>query len=368
MPKMKISIPAVGIDLGHANVKVAFGAVGRPHQLVFPALAVHINTRDGAMSFDGSMRADGVEVIVDGQRYFVGKDASRYADTLSGRPSQERYVHTQEYEALMLGAIAHVLAIKNISAGSEVQIQCVGLGLPLSTYLDEQETLKQRWKGAFTVPVQGGCAAVEVQEVSVMPQPVGALFAFAEQSGDEALVEEINRHPTLILDVGGGTFDFLTTAGGVMLNPKRSGATSHGMTRCAEAVARDFGGAKASAWQTNPNVMNEIDGAISRGHDISLPGQSIARADYLRSVLTVVDAGLTSAEKRIQTFDDIWLILCVGGGGRLYADRFAKRFSDVRATIRCDEQPLFTNVKGFHIHANRKAESLARARCERVAA
>lgn len=352
-------IKAVGIDLGHANVKIAYSIDKETRIASFPAHAAPLSAGK-VQHFAEAIRPEGVEVTVDGIAYFVGPGALAFAKGVANKPAQDRYTRSREYQALMLGALSHVLTGAGVAPGSQAVVSCLCLGLPLTTYFTERAYLQETWSGALDVPVGNGRVEVEVLEVAVLAQPQGALLNYvtrlpAERAG------EINDVRALVLDVGGGTLDYLTTSGGVVINSERSGACSHAMTACAAEVARRFGADRAQHWLTNPNVMADIDRAIRRGAAVQLLNTTIEASQYLPVVEGVVDAGIAAALTAVGEYGDIGLILCVGGGGSIYARRLETRVPAWRGAVRVEDQPMFTNVRGFHALASHKAASRTRA-------
>lgn len=365
---MPIRIPAIGIDLGHGNVKVAYPASNAVRTLVFPAVAANLGGRE-LREFDDTARSDGVKIDVDGRTYFVGPDAARRQKGIATKISQEGYCHTSQYQALMLGAIALAAAACGAREGGEVEILCLGLGLPLTTYWTERAGLEQAWKGWFEVPLGASTVRVHVRETTVLAQPVGGLIKYADgalsgksASETEALLSQFNTMHSLVLDAGGGTLDYLVAEGGVRLNPERSGANVNAMEACARAVAERCAGDSLEKWLGNQKVLSRIGESISKKQSFEAnPVGVVPLEKYWPAVESIVDQGLDEALNKVGDLSDIQLVLVVGGGGRVFSERFKKRKPEMAHRVQEMGDPLFTNVLGFYAKANLKAESLARS-------
>lgn len=364
---MSIHIRAVGIDLGHGNVKIAYPAANGTRTMVFPAIAPVLAT--GVAREMNDAKADGVQVNLGRLAYFVGPGADNFLEATDPGFAQDHYSHTPQYRALMLGSIAIVAKACGAKEGDEVQILCLGLGLPLTTFWAERAELAKAWKGAFDVPMGSGYARVHVHETTVIAQPVGALLHYADtvtagklDADAENFLKRLNRMHTLVLDAGGGTLDYLVTMGGVRTNSQRSGANVNAMDKCARAVANKFAGNKLENWLSNPFILRDIRAAISSKEPIEVAeGEPIPVEDYLPVVDATIDRGLSEAYNKIGDMSDIKLVLAVGGGGRYYAERFKVRFPQKAQAVQVLGDPLFTNVLGFHARANLLADSLERS-------
>jgi PRTRC genetic system protein D len=352
-------IPALGIDLGHANVKICWFGQDTEHVEAFPAAPAILSTGRVRELSDGP-RADGSVVKVNGVAYFVGPDAEVYMQGTAQKAAQQGYAQSTVYKALMLGALGRAMAKLGVQPGDEADLYCLGLGLPLTTYFSQRESLRSEWLGRISVPVGGGTATVKVHEAIVLAQPVGALIARAVTLGASAALE-LSETNSLVLDAGGGTLDYLTTARGVKINSERSGAVPEGMDACTVAVAKAFGGDDAEDWQANPHTLRIINSAIARAAPIRLGGVVVESKEYLPVVQGVVRGGVDAALKRIGSTSDIGLVLVVGGGGEIYAEEFRARVPRLATAVHVEQKPLFTNVRGFYYQAKRKADSLMRS-------
>jgi plasmid segregation protein ParM len=366
-----LCIPAVGIDLGHGNVKIAHAASSKApvSVMAFHAIAAPLATGSVRHYEGGGAQSGGVVIEVDNLAFLVGPAALGQLKSNAPKSAQDGYSRSREYRALMLGALSFVLQRSGAKDGQDVDIMCLSLGLPLTTYYAERGSLRTAWIGDFAVPVENGTARLKICDVSVHAQPLGALLLHAEQSlaiedkeERQRAVDALNEMHTLVLDVGGGTLDYITTAGGVKINGERSGANTNAMDKCTRAVAQRYAGARLANWLENPHILSRISEGIAKGGTLNLPGgQRVERHEYWQLVEELARNGLDEALNQVGDIFDIELVLLVGGGGSIYAEEFKARFPDMKERVRVERDPLYTNVRGFHIVAGRKARSLMRS-------
>lgn len=357
---MKRQITALSIDLGHANVKLAYPSAKGVSTKIFPALAPTVDSGEDSL-VEGAARADGVQVTVDGLTYFIGPGAAAHLRSTESKVSQHGYTKTAEYQALMLGALSLAIQGCGYTAGQSVEVGCLGLGLPLTTYTEERAPLIKKWKDAFDVPVTGGTVRVCVLEIALCPQPVGALVEYAATTSS---IDAINNTNALVLDAGGGTLDYLVTAGGLIVNNPRSGANMNSIDLCVRAVAQKI--VKGNAVQgllSNPYNLQRISAAITQRKPIRLPilTEDVQVEDYWPAVETIINRGLDEVENKVGDPGDIGLVLAVGGGGAFFAERCKERVPHFRDKVVLLGDPLYTNVLGFYRLAERKGASLLSA-------
>lgn len=363
----QFTIPAAAIDLGHGNVKLAFMKGEKAQLQNFPSLAPSLSGGK-LVTYEAAPAPDGIVVRVEGVPRFVGPEATRYLSAMNDRAAQEGYIRSPEYQSLMLGALHYILKGCGACDSGNVEILCLGLGLPLTTYSAQREFLKQQWVGQHTVPVGNASSVnVHVRDVVVLAQPVGALMRYATTQPDSEyqLVADQNY---LVIDVGGGTLDFLTTAGGARINQERSGSHPEAMRAVAIEVVRKMGGSRhADELLKNEYVLEKVESAIYRRKPIALAGQVIDCDAYLPVVNAVVDRGIGVILSAVKSMHDIWRVLFVGGGARLYAERFGVRSEELARRIHVEADPIYSNVLGFLARAEMRVEDLRAATMQEAA-
>lgn len=343
------------VDVGYFNVKYTLGrkqvdeswpiATG-----IFPAMAPRLATNTPRESF-GSAKLDGFVVEVDGVHYFVGRDFSFTSTGIEPRPIAEGYCTTAKYLAQLRGALQYMA--QDASAGSEVVIRHLVVALPLNTFGKYRTVLEKRIEGEHLLPMAGGSTRrITVERVSVIVQPHGALLNFGAAS--RGLMEGW----TLVIDPGGGTLDWYV-ASKDRPNWPRSGAYPKAMLACAYAVADKI----EPAWRDQHEIISRIDEALREGRQCFKVGpREYALAEYQSTIDAVIEESVEKMFAKVGPVDDIGQILITGGGATVYHRYLCEKRPELKAMMRIDADPVFSNVRGFHIFGEMRQQSAGVAR------
>lgn len=339
---------ARAVDLGYSKVKMTLGRApqsGDIQATSFPAIAPVLKS-GFARQMSGAQQPEGCVVAVGGVSYFVGPGALQRGSGSEARIVGEDYSASDKYLALFRGSL-HGIA-QHAGAASHLVIRHLVLGLPLTTYFDAFERLSERATGNHQMGGADQQLTVTIERVRVIVQPQGALIHFGYRNGGKPL-----DGLTLVVDPGGGTLDWYLADGKIPLW-ERSGAYPKSMIACACAVADRIN----PKWRQQPAIMERIDEAIRLGKDrFTVQGEHFALADYRPAVDQVLDESLDQMFSTMGSLDDVDHILLVGGGASLFRDRLSRRQPRLKRIIRMDDDPVYSNVRGFHIVA--EADSAA---------
>jgi len=319
-----------GLDVGYSNLKAVVGSPGeRPQVFCRPAGAApreHLGER-----FDGRSPADAVEVDIDGSVWVAGIEPMRLENWQ--RPLHEGYIDTATYRALVLAALG---------LAKQPVIDCLVTGLPVGqTYEGKRrEQLQRALVGRH--PTQDG--SVEIGEVKVIPQPVGA-FVDALFTADSSAVERMEAGTVLVLDAGYYSIDWALIVAGE-LRRGSSGTSLEAMSvlleRAAKALAGTYGG--------RPQPL-ALEAAIRAGRARVLHnGQSVALGPIIEKAAgAIAQAALESLRQALRRETiNVDLILVTGGGGELYGHLAAAVFPNARLVV--SENPVTANAQGFFFY------------------
>lgn len=365
---MKTEQPTVvdvrAIDVGHFSTKLSLGRkmVGDTTTIataLFPSLAPRLPAGLTPQSALHS-RPDGCVVAVDGVNYFVGRDAILYSSGREPREVLSDYSLTEKYMALMRGALHYIF--NDAQAKSDLVIRHLVLGLPLNTFSEHQAKVIERATATHVLfdPVNPAAERrITVERATVIVQPQGALVSYAANNS-----KTFKEGWVLVVDPGGGTLDWYV-ARGRLPNWQRSGAYPKSMLACAYAVADKID----ATWRDNFEIIERIDRAIrEKAESFKTGGQVYELAQFSTAIEAVLKESTDKMISKLGSLDNLDTILFTGGGAKVFYDFLAKRFPKLVPIMFMDEDPVYANVKGFHVAgeimsmpASAPAPALARA-------
>lgn len=332
---MKVS--TVAIDVGYGNTKLAFPLGSDIATNMFPSLAPLSAPTSLTPHGGGMFRARNViSVEVDGARYEVGPDVSiSAAHVHTGRSLSEDFVTTPNYAALLAGALHYSKA---------VDIDRLVLGLPVHNTQMYAAFLKERFTGEHDF----GWGKLQVNSVLPLPQPLGTLVTYIQQSGKR--YDPDNAY--LVIDVGYFTTDWVV-ARGYTMDDTRSGGVPGGAALVYQQVA-----SLISADRGRPtNSIERIDKAIRDEKPLLFYGQDLDVGPYLSEAMAVTQQPVKEIQTRVGRTEDIRAIILTGGGAKLYAPTIRAAFP--LDTIHIMDAPCFANVRGFYTIGSARQTSKA---------
>ena len=335
-------IPAAGIDIGFYQTKYTLGRrtgeLRPPLVKLFPSYAARRErSLDSSLLFGRKERGWWVEV--DDVSYFVGPDVMKHIDDPAPRAVISNYSTLAEYKALLLGALGGIA--DGAGASGEVEIRVLVVGLPVASYAIYKPALERLVVGDHVVRGSTGEIRVRVQATEVIQQPVGALISgrLAEflESGD----------PELVLDLGGGTFDWFVCEEGEAHLP-RCGSVERGMLACGQAALKTLN----DRYATQPRLVARARDALAAGKQtVKVGNAELSLANAIPHVHAILGAAIDQMCKGVGPHDDIPVVRLTGGGARLLDEVLKKKEPSLAARVKLDSDPVFSNVRGFHEYA-----------------
>ncbi|KAA6183734.1 ParM/StbA family protein [Thiohalocapsa marina] len=319
----------VGLDIGYSNLKLAAGACGStPRTQVLPAVAapqLHVAQR---LESGNSRSPDGIAVSVHGQHWIAGVAPAR----VSGwqRALHEDYVTSDTYQALLLAALQVIGAQR---------IDRLVTGLPVAQAMEpaQRERLRARLQGRHALTD----GAVEIAEVRVIAQPVGA-FVELLMRADAPTLERIGAGTVLVIDVGFFSVDWAVLVNGD-LRRTASGTSLEAMSVLIDAAAERLRGQRAGK-----APVAAIEQALAQGRPaILLHGDWVALAPYLQLAAREVGAVALEALRRDLRHEqtNVDLLLLTGGGAALFEPAVRRVFPAVPLQLPPD--PVGANARGY---------------------
>ena len=346
------TVVAMGLDVGFFSTKFSEGRNGLGGSAImvsqFPSVAPRIPGASQHLAAKDDL--DGVVLEVErGVRHFVGKDVFNMTSAPGSRAVTADYSLTSDYKALFLGALFY-LAKDRCVAGDRMTISHLVAGLPLSTVYTHSSKVEMNLTGMHLVPHPAdrtGFLHIEVQAVKVIAQPQGALLA----QGIGAGANSRSEFNILVLDLGGGTFDWFY-ARGARPNRARCGAIQIGVLACAAAVCDEI----ASELKDDAEIMRRVDKALSdRAEFVTISGVSHRMRDFWGVVRRVLRDAIEQMLKSVGSLNGVDQILLTGGGAKLMYEALSDSLPKYKQLLRMDLEPVSSNTRGFHLLAEHLA-------------
>lgn len=339
-----LAIPVVAIDVGYFATKYTLGTAGKEIQCgCFPSVAPRAVADTSRFSAFGPS-LDIVQVEVGGSSYFVGPDAMLRKSGRTPRVVLESFASRPEHAALLQGALYQVARHHLIGKHetSHMEISELVLGLPLNTLREFAEPLKELATRTHVLPSlhrSGQPLQVTVKRTTVIAQPHGSV-----------VFNTITRQLTsaqhwLVLDLGGGTFDWFLTYGPKVLTDM-CGAHPRGMLAAVNAVAD----AIKPGMRDDPIMVERIDTALrTNAGFINVIGQPVSLEPFMSLVEGVINESLDKMLEVVDGMSAFDAVLVTGGGAHLLRQQLIKRVPEVAGVVLINEDPVFSNVRGFHM-------------------
>lgn len=333
---------ARAIDIGYGSTKftVSDGMGGQDIQCrMFPSVAP-VAAKD---SIDKYLdKKESVIVEVDSEYYEVGPDAMIAMPSNAARSLDLDFVRRPSYMALAKGAL-HYMQVPRIDH--------LVVGLPVSSMQALAEQVRAKLTGKHTLPGR----TITVEHVECTPQPVGGLVDYASR---HQLLKQVEVTTQLLIDPGYFTLDWLVVHGRKMAAPRSGAANNAGMAAIVRAIAerltRRIKERDGIAADVTESVLQRMDEALRTEREFRFNGKVESLDEYMSAARHVTDDGLAKLRARVGSLADVDSIVLVGGSAHLYKQAVCEAFPGY--DIRIAKEPVFANVRGFQLLANRAAK------------
>ncbi len=343
-------IPVAAVDVGYFSTKYTSGrAANRQSSEIvvgsIPSICPRVTGEATATA--GMSSLAGVVVTVNEVPHFVGPDASLRSSGREARAVLDDYARSDAYKALFLGALHYICraALPADSKATVIEIKRLVVGLPLNTLFAQTEALRTMVEGAHTIPALpygNQELQVVVRSCTVVAQPQGAMISHGAMSGN---AQAFFKQNILVLDIGGGTFDWYLSHGKKAL-VERCGAYPKGMLECAFAVCDRID----RTLRDDPIIVSRVDEALRENSDtVMISGEPVNIAMHRATVNAILRECLTRMLDSVKSLKSVDLILFAGGGGQRLLEVMTEMHPTRAASMKLVPDPVFSNVRGFHM-------------------
>lgn len=345
-----VTLPVAAVDVGYFSTKYTSGraqegAVSMIRTGSIPSICPRVAGEATATA--GMSALSGVVVTVNGVPHFVGPDASLRSSGREARAVLDDYARSDAYKALFLGALAYICrdALPPNSEVTTVEIRRLVVGLPLNTLMDQRDALREMVEGTHNVPplpYGKEPLKVVVRSCTVVAQPQGAMVSHGAASGD---AQNLFKQNILVLDIGGGTFDWYLSHGKKALI-ERCGAYPKGMLECAFAVCDSID----KSLRDDPIIVSRVDEALRENTEtVMISGWPVNIAMHRGTVNAILRECLSRMLDSVKSLKSVDLILFAGGGGQRMLEVMSAMQPNRVGSMKVVKDPVFSNVRGFHL-------------------
>jgi len=333
------------VDVGYGNVKFTFGNSRQQGSKIecgiFPSRSPLASVTD--LSAGLSQTRDTIQIQVNGKKYEIGKDAAISLGSFDeSLVLDNKFCLSDAYMARLLGAI-YFMNCGARDGGKqlkEIHIDCLVMGLPVSTFCDSDTRAKlvNKVVGIHELPN----ISVNVKETIILPQPAGAFYEFAFNND---MLDRLRTQTNLIVDVGFFTFDWLLCTGFKVVN-SRSDSVNQGMY----PVIRDVSelANRLEGWKAEKMVlMKQFEEHFRSGTPVNVYGKDRDITKYIHAGQPIMDQAVRNLVNSVGDGADIHNILVAGGGAKLFRQTIQEKFPHHNIIIMTD--PVFSNVRGFQL-------------------
>ncbi len=330
---------AAGLDVGYGNLKIVWGHSAQQFTTsVMPVGAAPLDRLAKDMNGAANL-GSGYEVQVNNVPWVAG-----VAPTLlqgATRVLHADYSKSPEYQALYYAAL--------LRTGAE-RIGLLVTGLPVSQHIGEQTIrteLRDRLRGRHFI---NATRTVVVDEVEVLPQPIGAYFDACYSHGQR--LTETGDSYTLVFDPGFFSVDWVVIYRN-RLRDSSSDSSKIATSQILASAAREIGRENGSS---EFNVA-KLEEAMRAGRDtISMYGQQVP-------IMPAVERAAREASGRVvndllnkmrTAGHDIDRIVLAGGGASLYEGALREAFP--KAEMIKPAEPVLANARGFFLAGRREMQ------------
>lgn len=320
----------MGLDIGYSNLKLAFGrdSDDQPRTDVMPVGAGPVNLLP--QSIRGNGKDNVLHVEIDGEKWVAGVEPER----LQGwdRELHSDYPSTDSYRALFYAGLL---------LSEQDTIDVLVTGLPVDQHQDQnrRKDLAKRLCGSHRITPK---RTVEVKEVVVLAQPIGAYMDLVCSTIDEELVELIDEGRTVVIDPGFFSVDWVLFAEGEV-RYRSSGTSLKAMSVFLEQMnnlIRDDHGAAPGVDRLEKTIRAKKDSLLLLGVRIDV------RPYYEKAMQLVAPAALVPLRQSMREHGmDTDIVLLAGGGAGAYHAAAKDIFN--RSRVVQPKDAVLANARGF---------------------
>lgn len=248
--------------------------------------------------------------------------------------------------------LVKVLALSGLyKAGVTGDISWFTTGLPVEWYADDRDALAQALYGEHHAVINGENVRWNIQGLTVMPQPVGALYGrIISKTGKVTDPDGIARGRNVVLDIGTGTTD-LVMFDKMTYIERASGHTTSSLSDIYKALWRAI-----KARYSVELSPAEIEHALEFGFLTLWGKKTVIPEDIIQDAITPTASAIVEfINERISRNDSKKLTSFTVCGGGACESRLVNIIKRSYKGAVVPSEPHLSNARGFRRHALLKA-------------
>lgn len=318
----------IGLDVGHSAVKaVAYSPLGRA-QVIFPTFVTPAIPITGDPN--EKAKCDAETVVIGERSWFFGESARAQGRMKDVVGLNTGWIETDEYRALMLGAIKKLAEHRPVAVPG-LEDALIVVGLPADSYGERKEHLKKIVTDLFK-----GCEAMAQQ------QPAGALWAHILHDNGAPLRDyNLAEQRWGVVEIGHFTTDFLLMSLGRFIE-KPSGSKL-GVSEAVDFLVRKLHERGIPATHQIAMTAMKHNRIIVRGESVDIG----AEVEAAKSLIAehVISEARTRLGEEVDLFDGV---VIAGGGAPLVIDRLHEMgWTHAQIANSPPSEPRFAVAEGF---------------------
>ncbi|MBB3258964.1 plasmid segregation protein ParM [Paraburkholderia bannensis] len=322
-------LPVFAIDVGYGSTKYTYrDGHGTVMTGIFPSLTPLAPIMMGGPELNQRPfhMHKTVVITVDRIEYEVGPDVPiTAAYGWTGSALCDDYAVTANYRALLFGAFYFT---------GVTHVERLVLGLPVHLMKMYSPLLKQRLLGE----THFGAGCVTIDEVIVVPQPLGTLVLTANNRHNDFRHDEAH----LVVDVGYFTTSWIS-ANGLTIDDSRSGGMRSGTWDICKRIADHISRAENEI----VNDIERIDKVLREKETYLFYGKDIDLVPFLELTTPIAANAAWHLQSHLGSSPSVSSIILSGGGVPLYAKAIQQAFPDMH--LKSVPSPSLANVSGYLI-------------------
>lgn len=315
-----------GIDLGYNAVKV----IGNNLKVVFPSA---VGTPDKPR-FKMVGTATTFTIRYQDKLYNIGDSALEQSRFLT-RHEDRDWINSIEYMVLFHAALS---SIKH-SGTSELTVVT---GLPLAYFVDDKETIRDKFTGVHHVYRDERDVLTVNVKCLVSPQAMGTLASVALNDEGKQANAEVLKGRVGIIDIGGHTTNILHAfrMGDIERQTDSIEMGGWNVARAMESVIERV----CPGADYNDHEIADI----IRKRSVKCAGKVIDLSSDVNSVLDDITSPILAKVKELWPGDGVRLdaIIIAGGGAHMIGNRIKAELKHENVSIVAD--PVFANAVGYY--------------------